>query len=135
MKKILKDVILTTFSLFVVSVFLKGLKIGGGLDTYLIAGLLLKLGDYILRPLLSLITLPFNLLTLGLFSAVINAVILYIISFIYPKIQITDFKFEGLSIIDGLSIPSFYSPLILSYFLISAIIYIIVKAVNWLFDK
>jgi putative membrane protein len=45
----------------------------GSIPSLLIMGLVLLLVNLILRPILLLITLPFSLLTLGLFSFIVNA--------------------------------------------------------------
>lgn len=45
----------------------------GSISSLLIMGIVLLLVNLILRPILLLITLPFNLLTLGLFSFIVNA--------------------------------------------------------------
>ncbi|MDW2799972.1 phage holin family protein [Clostridium boliviensis] len=45
----------------------------GSLSALLIMGMVLLLVNLIIRPVLLLITLPVNLLTLGLFSFIVNA--------------------------------------------------------------
>lgn len=45
----------------------------GSLSALLIMGMVLLLVNFIVRPILLLITLPVNLLTLGLFSFIVNA--------------------------------------------------------------
>ena len=57
----------------------------------LIVALVLGLLNAILRPLLILLTLPLNILTLGLFTFVINGIILYFVSSI-----VKGFSVDGL---------------------------------------
>ncbi|HPJ13002.1 MAG TPA: phage holin family protein [Caldisericia bacterium] len=57
-----------------------------------LAGLLLGLVNVIIKPILTIITLPLHILTLGLFAFVINAIVLFLTS----------------SFIDGITIPSFW---------------------------
>jgi putative membrane protein len=45
----------------------------GNIPALLIMGLVLSIVNLLLKPLLLLITLPFNILTLGLFSFIVNA--------------------------------------------------------------
>ena len=52
----------------------------GGAGNYLIAGAVLGLANAILRPALLFFTLPLNLLTLGLFTLVVNAVVLSVVA-------------------------------------------------------
>jgi putative membrane protein len=51
---------------------------------YLVTGLVLGLANAILRPILLLLTLPLNFLTLGLFTFVVNAVVLLVVSDLTP---------------------------------------------------
>jgi putative membrane protein len=44
-----------------------------------------------LRPILLLLTLPLNLLTLGLFTLVVNAIVFWLASLIQGGIQVADF--------------------------------------------
>ena len=84
--------LLSTFlGLWVASYLLSGFKVTGGWEGYLIAGLVLVLLNLLLRPLLKLISCPLILITLGLFSIVINAIILWLTS-----------QFTGFIVIDNL---------------------------------
>lgn len=44
-----------------------------------------------LRPILLLLTLPLNLLTLGLFTLVVNAIVFWLASLIQGGVQVADF--------------------------------------------
>ncbi len=73
---------LNTIALWVVSQLYPGVsfRAGAGLSDFLLAGLVLGLANALVRPVLLLITLPLNLLTLGLFTFVVNAIILYLVA-------------------------------------------------------
>ncbi len=58
------------------------------IQTALLAAVVIGLVNIFIRPLLLLITLPINLLTLGLFTFVINAVVLWIASQIVTGMMI-----------------------------------------------
>jgi putative membrane protein len=109
-----------------------GLVLHGGLQTLIVGGILLTIGFKLLKPILSVISLPFNLLTLGLFSVVIIAFIIFLITLIYPPIEIRAFTFPGV-VIWGVEIHKFYVTSLLSYILISVTIYLITKLIDWLF--
>ena len=49
-----------------------------GFSAILLTGLILSLANYIIKPILKILTLPINILSLGLFSFVINALVLKI---------------------------------------------------------
>ena len=58
----------------------------------LIAALVLGLVNALIRPILIILTLPINILTLGLFTFVINAVLFYFVSTIVKGFAVADFK-------------------------------------------
>lgn len=134
MKKIIQEIIIGVVSLYLTSLLLTGLHVEGGFQTFLIGGLFLAIGEYILKPVIGLITLPFNVLTVGLFSSLSNLAILYLITNLYPNIRIEAFQFNEISFY-GFSVPNFYASIILSYILISATIYVIRKISLWIFSK
>ncbi len=134
MKGILRNVLLYAFALYVTQLMLSGLVLHGGLRTLFIGGILLAIGFKLLKPILSIISLPFNLLSLGLFSVVITAFIMFLITLIYPPIEVQAFTFPGL-VIWGIEIHKFYVTPLLSYVLISVTIYLITRLIDWLFGK
>ena len=134
MKTILRNVLLYAFALYVTSLLLDGLVLQDGVRTLVIGGILLAIGFNIIKPILSVISLPFNLLSLGLFSILITAFILFLITLIYPPIEVKAFTFTGISFW-GIEVHKFYVSYLLSYCLISVTIYLITKLINWLFGK
>lgn len=57
----------------------------------LIAALILGILNIIIKPVLQILTLPINILTLGLFTLVINAIILEIVAWLIPGFFIASF--------------------------------------------
>jgi putative membrane protein len=57
----------------------------------LIAALVLALVNTYLRPLVVILTLPINILTLGLFTLVINGMMLELVSWIIPAFHVEGF--------------------------------------------
>ena len=142
MRSILRNVLLYAFALYITQMIFSGLVLHGGLQTLIVGGILLTIGFKLLKPILSVISLPFNLLTLGLFSVVIIAFIIFLsndfikffcfFTLIYPPIEIRAFTFPGV-VIWGVEIHKFYVTSLLSYILISVTIYLITKLIDWLF--
>lgn len=64
---------------------LPGLHFTGGIGTLLLVSAVLGLLMAVLKPILMLLTCPLVILTLGLFTFVINALMLYITSWIFPE--------------------------------------------------
>ena len=75
-------VVINAIALWIVSLIFPSLIFfqNAGITDYLIAGLVLGLANAILRPILLFFTLPLNFLTLGLFTFVVNAVVLLIVA-------------------------------------------------------
>ena len=71
--------VLNAFALWIVSEIVSGIH-SDGVGPTLVAALVLGILNAVLRPLLLILTLPLNLLTLGLFTFVINALILELTS-------------------------------------------------------
>lgn len=134
MKAILRNVLLYAFSLYITQMLFAGLHLHDGIKTLIVGGILLAIGFKVIKPILSIISLPFNLLSLGLFSVLIIAFILFLITLIYPSIDVRPFTFSGISFW-GIEIHKFYVSLLLSYILISVTIYLITKLISWLFGK
>ncbi len=134
MKKLVRTILVNAFSLFFTALILPGLVLKGGIQTLFFGGLFLAIGNALLSPIIGIITLPFNILTLGLFSFVTTLISLLFITYFYHTIQIRQFYFQGISL-GGIEIKAFMLSQVLSYIVISATIYLIVKAINWLFSK
>jgi putative membrane protein len=61
------------------------------LRVIIIAGLVLAIINVVLRPILIIFTLPAILLTLGLFTIIINGLTVFIASKLYHPLHITNF--------------------------------------------
>ncbi len=57
-----------------------------------LAAIVLGLVNAILRPILGLLSLPINLLTLGLFSLVVNALLFWFASMFVPGFRVSGFS-------------------------------------------
>ncbi|NMC75056.1 MAG: phage holin family protein [Geobacteraceae bacterium] len=77
MKRFLMKWLITTVSLVVVLHVVSGIHTDRR-ETTVVAALVLGLLNAFLRPLLMLLALPVNLMTLGLFTLVINGFIFYL---------------------------------------------------------
>lgn len=55
------------------------------LTTLLLLGLIIGVIDAIVRPVAQVLSLPFTVLTLGLFQFVLNALLLYLVALIVPS--------------------------------------------------
>jgi putative membrane protein len=63
----------------------------GDFKQYAIGGLMLAVLNAVIKPMLLVFSLPIVVFSLGLFTFVINAAILYLLAWIYGPLQITGF--------------------------------------------
>jgi putative membrane protein len=82
--------LINTVSLFVVVNIIPGITVSSW-ATVVAAALVLGLLNAFLRPLILLLTLPVNLLTLGLFTLLVNAFMFYLASVLVKGFRIEDF--------------------------------------------
>jgi putative membrane protein len=52
-------------------------------------GIVLGVINFFIKPILNLITLPLRILTLGLFSLIINMAIIFFLDIIFPELEIS----------------------------------------------
>lgn len=83
-------VILSTIAVFVTAHILPGTHVNGW-GTALAVAVVLAIVNAFLRPLLLLLTLPLNVLTLGLFTFVIMAGLVLLVSAIVPGFHVDGF--------------------------------------------
>src|ERR1043166_820579 len=79
-----------TVAVLVSAYVLPGVMVSGFWVAVLTA-LVLGLVNAFLKPLLLFLTLPINLLTFGLFTFVINALLVLLVSYIIPGFQVANF--------------------------------------------
>ena len=75
-------------ALYVAFVLVPGFLVTGGIEQYVLAGLALAILNMVVKPILKAITFPVIILTLGIFTIVINAIILSIVDYVFPTITI-----------------------------------------------
>ena len=83
--------LINMFALFIVSGILDGMVISGW-QTLIISAMVLSLINIYLKPIIKIITLPVNFLTLGLFTLFINAFLLIIVESLVKGFHINNFS-------------------------------------------
>jgi len=84
--------IVCTLGLYVAASFLsEKISYGDQLKSVLIAGLILAIINTFIRPLIVILSLPAIVLTLGLFMVVVNGLTVYLASWLYTPLHITNF--------------------------------------------
>ena len=86
----LTRLVVAALGLWLASALVPGIEVGGGW-TLIGAALLLGLVNAVVRPVLVVLTLPFTILTLGLFLLVINAGMLGLVAAMFERFTIAGF--------------------------------------------
>jgi putative membrane protein len=67
-----------------------------GWKTLVIAGLLLGLANALVRPILTFLTLPLTIVTLGLFLLVVNGLMILLVGWVLHRFHDHSFQVDGL---------------------------------------
>lgn len=132
MKFIFKKYLLTSLALFITTQLLPALSIKSQWQGFLYASLLLGILFYIVRPILTLIMFPINLLTLNLSSWLIQIGIFYIWTILGGGLlTVTSWQFPGIH--TGLITLSPFDLLKWQVIIVASIIYILFnKLLDWI---
>lgn len=117
-----------------ISQILAGVKVSGGFITYLFGGIALTLLLIILRPILNLLALPLNIVTLGMFSFLTNVIIFYVLTILVVGISITAFTLPGFEYA-GFTVPEIYFNTLFAFILVSFLQSLTVSFLSWLTQK
>ena len=74
--------------IFLAQRYVPGVEFTGNWQTLVLAGVILGLINFFIKPILKIITLPLRIITLGLFSLVINMLMVWIVDIIFPELII-----------------------------------------------
>jgi putative membrane protein len=135
MKALIRLYLISTFSLWLINRWIpQGLIITGGNHTFIQGGAALMLANSLVKPIFSLILLPINLLTFGLFRWVTNVLILYLVVKFVGGINIQPFQFPGADIY-GFIVPAINFNLWTAWIAIPFIISLVSGTLIWLVKK
>jgi len=90
MSRLLIHLLVSALLLWLVSQFVHGIHLSG-VGAAVLGALVLGIVNFLVRPILVLITLPVTILTLGLFLIVINALMLLLTGALVPGLRIDGF--------------------------------------------
>jgi putative membrane protein len=105
---LLKPIIVTAATIFSLAWFLPTVSFGD-YTTLLIASVVLALLQQIVKPILNILFLPVNVVTLGLFSVIINVALLWFATYLVPGFEIQSM------ILFGVELNQFFSLLVISF--------------------
>jgi putative membrane protein len=105
--KLLKPLITSTITIFLLAYFLPTVSYMNW-TTLALAAVVLTLLNKIIRPVLKILFLTINIVTLGLFSLVLNVALLWLVTYLVPG-----FHIEVMTLL-GVQFNEFFSLLIVS---------------------
>ncbi|HRN96479.1 MAG TPA: phage holin family protein [Candidatus Levybacteria bacterium] len=130
MKGLLQSTVMNAIGLYATTLVASGLVIRGDYIIFAGASFTLVIVKAILKPLLSVFVFPFAFLSVAIVIVVSNIIGLYIVAVLFKSIYVTPFTLT----LFGSNGLSFQIGGILSYVVISGIIALVVKALEWVFD-
>ncbi len=86
----LYQLLISAVAVMLTAYFMRGVEVKG-FGQALVTALLLALVNTFVKPILIILTIPFTVVTLGLFLLVINALLVYLVSAISPGFKVRDF--------------------------------------------
>ena len=131
MKTPLRYFLINLMALWITTEIMKGLTFTGGFQTLLLGALVFTIINILLVPLIKVLFLPINLLTLGLFAWVANVLALYALTTFMPQFRLVPFYFTGFEY-NGFSIPEVDLTTLMVAIIASFMIGVITHMLHWL---
>jgi putative membrane protein len=86
--KLILRILINAAALWVTAMFFSGITFSGDWKGLLVVAIVFGLVNALIRPLVKLLTLPITVVTLGLFTLVINALMLWLTALISPNLTV-----------------------------------------------
>lgn len=134
MKDFLKAIFVNGVTLALTTEIFPGLSYGRDLKILFFAALVFTIINLFLQPLIKLLLLPINLLTLGMFRWLTGVICLFLLTILIPEIKIQSYALVGFSQA-GFVVPKFYFSLLMSLITASLLISLIASSINWLIKR
>ena len=88
MRSLVMQIFAGILGLFLATQFIPGVEFIGNWQIIVLAGFILGLINFFIKPILKMITSPLRMLTFGLFGLVINMAIIWVIDILFVEIII-----------------------------------------------
>ena len=134
MKTVLRQVAINYLSLYLSFNIFPGFSLDSNSQAILMASIVWLLLNKIVKPIIKLLLLPINLITLGLFSWLVSVITLFLLQYLIVGINLQPFYFTGFSY-QGFVIPAFHIKLLFSYIITSSLINGLHSLISWLIKK
>lgn len=134
MKSLLRHIFLNYLVIYLTDLIYPGFTVLSNFKTLLTAAVIWLLLNKIVKPIIKLLLLPINLITLNLFSWAIGFLTLFLLQVFADGVNISSYSFPGF-ISGGFAIPAFHLNIFLSYLVTSIFLNSIHTSITWLFHK
>jgi len=112
-KRLISQILAGILGFYLAIRFIPGVEFAGSWQILILAGIVLGLINFFLKPILKIITLPIRIFTFGLFTLAINMGMIWIATRFFPQLKIstvlslflTSILVWGLNLIFPLFIP------------------------------
>jgi putative membrane protein len=133
MKTLLRSFVFHAFVIWFLAANIGGIHYGNDPKILLLAALALTFVDMLIKPVINLLILPFNLITLGTFRWVSSVFTLYLTTLLVPGFAIVAFTYPGLNA-GFIIIPAITLSLLGAYIALSVLSSLLVSFIYWLVD-
>lgn len=130
MKRFLRSLFIHAFAIWIISENVGGIDYSGDFKILFLGAAALTVTDSFLKPIINLLLLPFNLVTLGVFRWVSSVITLYIATLLVTGFSVVSFVYPGLAS-NYFIIPSFSLSVFWAYILISFLISVSTSLLFW----
>lgn len=98
-RKFIRSLIFSSLCLYITTTVIPGFQISPGVGNLVIVTLTLTLLNFIVRPIVKLLLLPINLITLGAFRWLATIIILYLLTWVTPQVKIDGFSLSQIPLL------------------------------------
>ena len=131
LKTFLKRAFFQLLGLGGLALIFPGFQVSAGLKTFVIGAIVLTIINIFITPIIKLLLLPINLLTIGMFRWVSNTVSLFLLTVLVEQLNFTSFTSSGASWA-GFVIPQIHFSYLASLITGSFILSFILSFMKWL---
>ena len=89
MKKFIVQILSNALAIYLAAWLIQGFDFTGGWITLILTGFVLGMINFFIRPILKFISFPLIILSLGLFTIIINMILLGIAGWLIPELTIS----------------------------------------------
>jgi putative membrane protein len=84
-------ILISAVAVYVASLFIPGISVTGGAVTYLTVAVILGFLNAFIKPILTVLTIPITIITLGLFLLVLNVLMVYLTDYLVSGFHVSGF--------------------------------------------